>query len=278
MPVADFGEGAQSVSRALHMLEALASAPSSLGVRDLARAVGMAPSTAQRIVSTLVERGFIEQEASRKYRIGLRAFAVGNAFLSGNTLVREAMEELQALADHHHLNAYLGIREGGSIVYLLSVQSSGPIVIKGVPGSRTYLHSTALGKVMLASLGDDEIKALLGPQPYRRLTPRTLTRLAPLMADLKGVRASGYAVSDEENLSGVYAVGAAIRDASGRAIAAISGALPRQQVDRRTLAKTSRLIRDAADRISLRLGAQPGPEARREGGARDIKTRESAWN
>ncbi|HVL58136.1 MAG TPA: IclR family transcriptional regulator [Burkholderiaceae bacterium] len=278
MPVSDFGDGAQSVARALHMLEALAAAPSSLGVRELARAVGVAPSTAQRIVCALAERGFIEQDAARKYRIGLRAFAVGNAFRSGSTLVRAAMEELQSLADHHQLNAYLGIREGASVLYLLSVQSSGPIVIKGAPGSRTFLHTTALGKVMLASLADDEIKSLLGPQPYRHLTPATITRLSPLMAEIRAVRKSGYAVSDEENLPGVYAIGAAIRDASGATVAAISGALPRQMVDRRTLTKIIRPVRDAADRISAQLGAHPALGRKPGEHAKDIRAKETAWN
>jgi DNA-binding IclR family transcriptional regulator len=245
------------------MLEALASSSGGLGVRDLARLVGIAPSTAQRILASLTGRGFTEQEASRKYRIGLRAFAVGNAFLSGNTLVREAMGELQQLADEHQLNAYLGVREDRSIVYLLTVQSSGPIVIKGSPGTRTFLHTTTLGKALLADLDDAQIKALLGAQPYRRLTPKTKTRLAPLLTELHAVRANGYAVSDEENLLGVYAVGAAIRDASGNAVAAISGALPRHQVERTTLSRVSRHVCDAAERISARLGARPA--GRKEG-------------
>jgi DNA-binding IclR family transcriptional regulator len=253
----DLGDGAQSVSRALHMLEALARAPSSLGVRDLARLVGMAPSTAQRIVATLAEHGFAEQDPSRKYRIGLRAFAVGNAFLSANTLARESMAELQGLAEGHQLNSYLGVRRGRAVVYLLAVQSSGPIVIKGAPGTETHLHTTALGKVLLAELPDSEIKNLLGSQPYERLTPKTQTRCAPLLAELHAVREKGYAVSDEENLAGVYAIGAPVHDASGAAIAAISGALPRHEVDRTTLPKVSRLVRDAAERISARLGARP---------------------
>ncbi|MGE0874291.1 MAG: IclR family transcriptional regulator [Burkholderiales bacterium] len=247
----------QSVARALRILRALAAAPDSLGVRDLARSTGVSPSIAQRLLATLSEFGFAEQDASRRYRVGLQAYSVGNAFLSGHALAREGLAELRELADRHQLNSYLGVLRGRSIVYLLALQSSGPIAIKSAPGSETHLHTTALGKAMLAHMDEAGVSRLLGPQPYARLTPHTKTRLAPLMADLRAAARSGYAVSDEENLVGVYAVGAALRDASGAAVAAISGALPRHMATRARQASLCRLVRDAADRISARLGGLP---------------------
>jgi len=239
------------------MLEALASASADLGVRDIARLVGVAPSTAQRLLATLSERGFAEQGPSRKYRVGLRAFVVGHAFLSGNALARESLTELQVLADRHQLNGFLGMRRGARVIYLLAVQSSGPVVIRGAPGAHTYLHTTALGKVLLAEMPDSDIRQLLGPEPYERLTAKTRVRLGSLLQDLRKVRINGYAVSDEENLMGVYAVGAAVRDATGAAIAAISAALPRHEVNKPRHDEISHLIREVAQRISARLGS-PG--------------------
>lgn len=252
----------QSVARALQILRVLAGASDSLGVRDLARAIDVSPSIAQRLLATLAQFGFAEQESSRRYRVGLQAFAVGNAFLSGHVLAREGLAELRELTERHELNAYLGVLRGQSIVYLLALQSSGPIAIKSSPGSETHLHSTAMGKAMLAQMDDGAVARLLGAQPYARLTPHTRTRLAPLMADLRAAAKNGYAVSDEENLVGVYAVGAAVRDASGAVVAAISGALARHQVTRARLPVLYRLVRDAADRISTRLGAVPQAGAR----------------
>jgi DNA-binding IclR family transcriptional regulator len=245
----------QSVARALQIMRVLADSRESVGVREVARAIGVSPSIAQRLISTLAEFGFAEQEASRRYRVGVGAFAVGNAFLSGNTLARESLPELQALAERHQLNSYLGALRGGSIVYLAAFQSSGPIAIKSSPGEETYLHTTALGKAILAQMPQAAAAKLLGPQPYRRLTPRTKTRLPALAAELQAARKNGYAVSDEENLVGVYAIGAPVRDASGATIAAISGALARHELSRARLPGLCRLVREAADRISLRLGA-----------------------
>jgi DNA-binding IclR family transcriptional regulator len=247
----------QSVARALQIMRVLADARESLGVREVARVIGVSPSIAQRLISTLADFGFAEQESSRRYRVGVGAFAVGNAFLSGNTLARESLPELQALADEHKLNSYLGVLRGRSIVYLAAFQSSGPIAIKSAPGAETFLHTTALGKAMLSGMSAEKAAALLGSQPYRRLTARTKTRLAPLLAELREAREQGHAISDEENLVGVYAIGAPVRDASGETVAAISGALARHELSRAKLPRLCRLVREAAERISLRLGAAP---------------------
>lgn len=247
----------QSVARALQILRVLADAPDGIGVRELARSIDVSPSIAQRLISTLAEYGFAEQEPSRRYRVGVQAFAVGNAYLSAHALVRAGLAELRELAETHRLNSYLGVLRGRDVVYLIALQSSGPIAIKSSPGERTRLHTTALGKAMLAQMSDEDAARLLGPPPFERLTAKSRTRLAPLLADLHAARRSGYAISDEENLVGVYAVGAAVRDADGATVAAISGALPRHDVNRANLPKLCKLVREAAERISVRLGAPP---------------------
>jgi len=245
----------QSVDRALLILEALSRAGEPVGVRDLARAIGLPASIAQRLLATLADRGFAEQDAARRYAIGLRAFAVGNAFIGGNALTREAMKELQQLADQRQLNTYLGVLRNRTVVYLLACQSSGPITIRTHAGADTHLHATALGKAMLADLPEEEARRVLGREPYARPTLHTKTRFAALGAELREVRRTGVAISDEENLIGVYAIGAPVRDASGAVIAAISGAWPRHEASRARVAQVSGWIREAAERISLRLGA-----------------------
>jgi len=251
----------QSVARALKILEFLAAAGAPQGVRDVARSLGIPSSIAQRLLATLAGQGFAEQDASRKYGIGLRAFAVGNTFVGGNALAREALDELQALAERHRLNAYLGVLRNRSVVYLLACQSSGPIAIRTAAGAETHLHSTALGKALLCGLTDEAARRLLGREPYQRLTLHTRTRFATLSPELREGRRAGWVASDEENLLGVYAIGAPVRDAGGGVIAAISGALPRHEATRATLVQVQRLVVAAAERISRRLGAAPARKA-----------------
>jgi DNA-binding IclR family transcriptional regulator len=255
--------GSQSVARALALLDTIAQAKQDCGVRDLARQSGLSTSIAQRLVSTLAEFGYLEQSPqSRKYRIGYKAFAVGNAYLSGSDVTEASLPELRMLADSYQLNTFLGVLRDRSVIYLAAIQSSGPIRISNAPGSKAWLHSTALGKALLADLDEADAAGLLGPPPYRRLTAKTKLRWQPLLADLRDVRRTGYAVCDCENLDDVFAIGAAVRDASGRAVAAISGALARHQTRDAEARRLAQLIKDAAARISRRLGMPDAAAAR----------------
>jgi DNA-binding IclR family transcriptional regulator len=247
--------GSQSVARALGLLDTIARAKQDCGVRDLARQSGLSTSIAQRLVSTLAECGYLEQSPqSRKYRIGYKAFAVGNAYISGSDVTEASLPELRVLADRYQLNTFLGVLRDRSVIYLAAIQSSGPIRISNTPGSKAWLHSTALGKALLADLDEAEAAELLGPPPYRRLTAKTKLRWQPLLADLREVRRLGYAGCDCENLDDVFAIGAAVRDGTGRAVAAISGALARHQTSDAEARRLAQLIKDAAARISRRLG------------------------
>lgn len=253
--------GSQSTARALSILDLLEKSPEGLGVREMARRLHLAPSIVQRLIGTLLEFGYLERTVgAQSYRIGFRAFQVGRAYLSQNDLHTASLTELRELAEHHHVNAYLGVIRGRKIIYLEALQSRGPIAITSAPGSEACLHSTAFGKALLAELSDPDVADLLGAEPYQALTRRTKTKLRSLLKELQDVRRLGFAISDEENLDNVFAVGAAVRDASGQGIAAISGAVPRNQINQTETGRLCRLIVEAAERISRRLGA-PGQTA-----------------
>ena len=255
----------QSLARGLAVLELVAEAGEELGVRDIARRVSLAPSIAQRLVSTLAALGYLEQSPTTlKYRVGYRAFQVGGAYIAHSDVNQASLPELRQLAERHDLNGFLGVLRDRKIVYLATVQSRGPIAIRNVPGSETFLHSTALGKALLAEKPESEVVELLGEEPFKALTAKTKTSLSAILQELAEVRRLGYAISDEENLDHVFATGAAVRDATGQAVAAISGALPRNQLRDEEIMQLCALVKEAADRVSRRLGA-PGPAGRAAG-------------
>jgi DNA-binding IclR family transcriptional regulator len=248
--------GSQSAARALSILDLLGESAQELGVREMARQLGLAPSIVQRLIRTLTDYGYVERAADgQKYRIGYRAFQIGRSFLTHTDLHAASLPELRDMAERQQINAYLGVLRDRSVVYLEAIQSSGPIAIISTPGSRALLHSTAFGKVLLAELPDDTAAALLGPEPFLRLTSKTKTTLAACMDDVREVRRTGYGISDEENLDNVFAAGAVVRDATGTAVAAVSGAVPRHQLDAAGVEKLCATVVGAAQRISRRLGA-----------------------
>jgi DNA-binding IclR family transcriptional regulator len=257
MPEEKPANGNQSVARALAILSLLASRSEPLGVREIARQLKLAPSIAQRLIKTLARDGFLEQTGTTlRYAIGYKAFQVGNTFVAQTNLHSAVLPELYALADEQ-INAFLGVMRDASIVYLATVQSSGPVAINHRPGAQTHLHSTAMGKALLAEMPEHEVRGLLTRSPLPRLTPKTKIGVTQLLAELETIRQQGYSVSEEENRLGFFSTGAVIRDASGAAVAVISGAVPTAGLKNSDRARIARLVVQAAQNASRRLGAPP---------------------
>jgi len=270
------GSRSQSTVRALQILIMMAEAGEELGIREIARRLKISSSIVQRYVSTLTEYGFVERaEDGQKYRIGYRAFQVGHAYIAGNNLQQVCLPELRHLAKNDQINAYLGVLRDRSVIYLETVQSSGPIAINSAPGSTGELHSTAFGKVLLAEFSDEEIERMLGSQPYTAKTPKTKTTLDQVMKDIRLVRENGFGVSEGENLANVFAVGAVLRDRTGRAVGAISGALPLNDMNGSDRERLQEVIVAAAQRISMRLGAPLDAVLRRPGSSAGQEKKET---
>jgi DNA-binding IclR family transcriptional regulator len=217
--------------------------------------MALSPTIVQRLIHSLVNSNFLmKDEQTRKYSLGYRALSLGSSLLSEDNLISAAMPVLSRLAREFQVNAFLSIITGDKLVYALALQSSGPISIRTAPGSLAALHSTAMGKAILAEEPDERARALLAAHPLEPFTERTITDPDRLMDELAAVRRLGYAISDEENLPGVAAVGAAIRNSGGRAIAGVSSAFaPMLQPD----VKMAQIVRQtvlAANEISQNLG------------------------
>lgn len=245
----------QSLMRGLTILEFLDEASEPLGIRDIARKMGISATIVQRLVHSLTEANFARKDPrSQKYVIGYRAVALGRSMLTEERLVGSALPELRALASDHHLNAFLSVIAGGELLYVLAEQSAGPIAIKSKPGAKAAFHATAMGKALLSGRPVDEIDALLGKGALEPLTARTITDRDALHAELARADQQGYALAFGENLDGVTSVAARIRDGEGGVIAAISIAFAPSLQPTTQLADVVRLVTDAAARISTTLG------------------------
>jgi len=254
--IRDIKSRSQSLDRGLQVLETLAATDTELGVRDLARELGIAKSIVQRLLNTLSDRAFIEQDAqSRKYRIGSKSFEIGAGFTRSGSLAEICLPELEKLSKAHQLNCYVGILRDSEALYIATIQGSGPIAIQVSPGDRIALHTTALGKALLIDMSDAEIRALLSASRLTRRTASTKVSVPALIAEIRKAEKAGYALSLGENIIGIYSFGAPIRDKTGRIVAAISGALPQALMQRKSLPQLGEAVAAVAERISQRLGA-----------------------
>ena len=247
--------GSQSLERGLDILEMIEAESGDIGVRELARRLELSPTIVQRLVSSLAVRGYIEKnpETSR-YRLGHRSMILGASGERGVDYAATARRELDRLAHEHHLNGFVAVLRGGRAIYLLAVQAESPVAIRVSLGSEMPLHSTAAGKVLLASLDDGEARKLGGRAKLAAITPHTITDPAALIASLAKVRRQGYATVVEENIPGVLSVGAPITDRGGNVVAALSVAFPKYLESGLTLQGSIPLVTAAALRISRALG------------------------
>ena len=247
--------GNQSLDRGLAILDLLDRAAEPIGIREIARELKLSPTIVQRLANTLSQSGFIEQVLeTRRYKLGYRAMLLGGAMRSEDRLMASADKELRLLADKHLLNGYLGVLRDNKVVYLHTVQSSGPVVVRISVGSQVNAHSTALGKALLSELDTSTVKTVLGRAPYAQFTAHTLTQWSGLSEELAAIRRKGFALSREENINGVVSFGALIRDASGKAVAALSGACLSSERPKAEWPQLTQLVMDAAHRCSTALG------------------------
>ncbi|SDK34221.1 transcriptional regulator, IclR family [Agrobacterium fabrum] len=255
-------EGSLSLERGLTILELLSKADEPLGVREIARRISLSSSGVQRLVNTLAEKGLVEQTGhARRYQIGHGILNLARKMLQQDRLVALAEVELQRLAASD-MNAFLGMRRGNRAVYLSTVQSSGPLVIRAIPGEPMLLHSTALGKALMLDWTSEQIVALDANEPFVSRTPRTITDPVKLAQQLTNSRDLGYTTSLNENLPGVYSIGAPIRDASGAIVAAISVAFSRAAKPRLSIPEVGQWVIAAARAVETSQGVTSPPSER----------------
>lgn len=241
--------GVQSVDRALDILELLASSPGTLGVTEVARATGLAPGTAHRLLVGLAGRGWVRQDAGRRYGVGLAARRLGDA--ASGQLAASAAPALRAAVEATGETANLAALEGDVMVYVAQSPSPHTLRIFAEVGRRVPLHSTAVGKVVLADMDPARARAVLGTGGLPARTPHTLTEPEDLLRELERVREQGYALDDEEQELGVRCV--AVPVASGpRASLALSVSGPTERMSREHATAVVPQLRRIADDLATR--------------------------
>jgi len=246
----------QSLGRALDLMESVALAEQGAGLTELAKATGLAPSTAHRLLKTLQQRRYVSHDAERGlWFIGVQSFTVGAAFLRTRNVVAAARPVMRQLMEDSGESVSLAVLDGADAVYLAQIECRAMMRALARPGGRAPLHCSGVGKALLACLSEAERAPLYARVDFIRYTDHTLTDPAALDLALRPIPAQGYAVDDEEFARGLRCVAAAIRDEYGEPVAAISCSGPTARVTVDRVAPLGRLVAVAAAEIAAALGA-----------------------
>ena len=206
----------EAVDKAFEVLESF-NGSEELALNEISRRVGLNKSRTFRLLHTMAERGYIERtEDGSRYRLGMKLFErASNVHRDLKEVARQAMLDLNQKFNEA---VNLAVVEDSQVVYLDIAESSRPFHTNATVGCRMPIHSTALGKAMLAFLPQDD-----SVSPLRKTLSALPSRESQqLLRELDQVRRRGYAIDDEENEPGVGCIGAPIFDASGQPVAAIS--------------------------------------------------------
>jgi len=205
------------------VMELLNQSDKPMGTREIARALDLSPAIVQRLINTLNDMHYVRRDAATKrYSIGYQVLGIGAKLQTKDAMLLEARKGLEVLNKSMHLDAFMAVLQGKHAIYLLFLPGSGPMTLRAEPGQPIRLHNTAIGKAILASMSDDEVRGLLGPGPLPAITRKTITDPEELISQLAEVRSSGYAVNADENIVGITSVGALIGDPSAQTRSAIS--------------------------------------------------------
>jgi IclR family pca regulon transcriptional regulator len=249
----------QSLERGLAILGCFTPKRPVLGIADIADELGMSRSTTHRYVITLVALGYLEQGASRKYRLGLRVTDLGMSALNSTGLREHAHPYLEDLRQRSTYTTNLGVLDGSEVLYVDRVRSyrrgQGSIDLDLHTGSRVPAYCTAMGKLLLASLPESEQRELLASIKLTKRGPNTISSKKALREELEQIRSAGFAVNDQELAAGLYAIAAPVRNEAREVVAAVNLSAHSSMISLEELvdALGPHLV-STADRISARLG------------------------
>ena len=253
----------QSVERAFLLLEALAGAgPEGMTLSGLGRTIGVSKSTAYAILQTLLAGGFVADAGagmSRRYRLGMALARLGDVVVSQIALRDVAMPVLRDLTATTGLTSRVAVLDDAYAVVIGRVDGpSSTVRFTANLGKREHLHSSAVGKAMLATMPAETVGQILAAAGMPGKTLHTITDESALLAELDTVARLGYAVDDEEDTEGVFCVGSAVFDRSAHCLGAVSITGLKVDLPAWRIEQVGQVVHDHANRISALLGA---PEA-----------------
>jgi IclR family KDG regulon transcriptional repressor len=259
---ADKGESLSSIARVFANLGAIGDS-GQIGISELSQRLSLSKTTVHRVLQTLKALGYVTQEVeTERYHLTIRLFELGAKALESVDLVREADIEMRRIAGATREAVHLGTFDEDAIIYIHKIDADYGLRMQSRIGRRNPLHSTAIGKVLLAWMEPAEAREVLSHIEFRKSTAKTLASADAVMSILPQVRAQGYGEDIEEQEEGLRCLAVPVFDRFGRVIAGLSVSFPTMRCGADTKLHYVALLKAAGAAVSARLGyREPTQEA-----------------
>ncbi|WP_168794193.1 DNA-binding transcriptional regulator KdgR [Paraburkholderia aromaticivorans] len=248
------GESASSIGRVFAILGAIGDS-GQIGISELSQRLGMSKTTVHRVIQTLKALGYVTQEVeTERYRLTIRLFELGAKALESVDLVREADVEMRRIGEATREAVHLGAFDEDAIIYIHKIDADYGLRMQSRIGRRNPLHSTAIGKVLLAWMDPADAREVLSHVEFRKSTQKTLSSAEAVLNILPHVREQGYGEDNEEQEEGLRCLAVPVFDRFGRVIAGLSISFPTMRCGADTKSHYVALLRKSGLAISTRLG------------------------
>src|SRR5476651_579662 len=252
-------DSVSSVLKVFGILQALGE-EREIGITELSQRVMMSKSTVYRFLQTMKSLGYVAQEGeSEKYSLTLKLFELGAKALQNVDLIRSADIQMRELSRLTRETIHLGALDEDGIVYIHKIDSLYNLRMHSRIGRRNPLHSTAIGKVLMAWGDRSEVDGLLAGMEFTRSTDNTILSAKALRAALEIVREQGFGEDIEEQEQGLRCIAVPVFDRFGVVTAGLSISFPTIRFSEERKSEYVSMLHTAARNISQQLGYHDYP-------------------
>jgi DNA-binding IclR family transcriptional regulator len=244
----------RAVERALQIMDCFSTDHPERGISEIAQHVGLHKATTHRIVTTLVNFGYLERSSDdQKYKLGMRLANLGNKVIKHIEIRDEALPIMNGLVGKLDEACDLSIFDRGDVYYVVVIKSTHALSIAAAVGQRLPPYCTASGKMLLAYLSPEELDGYI-KLPIKSFTEKTVTQPDELRRQLALFRQQGYAYDDEEYEVGIRAVAVPIFNHQEKVVAALGIPSPTSRMTSERIPEIARILKEAGEEISHKLG------------------------
>ena len=246
----------KSIDKTFSIIEALLDYKNGIGINDLSKAVNIHPSTTHRILTDLLEHGYVSQcPETKRYKLGLKFLIISGSILESLDLRKQAAPFLVELMKETNETVHLSVIDNNEVCFIEKVESQHIIRSISRIGARGKLHRSASGKAMMAFLPGLELNSVLDKIEFGKHLPNTIMDMETLIKELNLVRVRGYSIDDEEYQEGGRCVAAPVFNNRGKVVAAISISGPSNRIPYSLIEnKLSNDVIQTASAVSASLG------------------------
>lgn len=239
----------------MQMLHAFSNDEPELSLTVLSERLGMHKSIVSRLVSCLCEWRMLERDPiTKRIRLGMGVLQLGWQVANQNVLYKQSLIVLSKLVERTQQSAHVSVLDDVAMLVLATVHSPNALRVQLRQGDRRPLHATAAGKIMLASMSEHDLAAVIEDSGLPRMTSATITKIDDLAEVLSEIRRSGFAWNEGESVMGVGGCAAAVLDVAGKTVGAISSVFPLNVVPESQRNQIQEEVCAAARELSTALG------------------------